>query len=370
MMRVLHILGSIERSGAETMLRDAIERFRALDVEIELLSTGETPGRFASAFESVGVRVHHLPFGKTPQFFRRLQALVRLGEYEVVHVHTERGALWIELTSRVAGVGGVVRSVHSAFEFSGLLRLRRALGRWFAVRILGVRHIFVSPSVEMNELERFGTTGVSVLNAIDTNRFVPPEDVGVRNRVREKLGIAIDAVVLLSVGRCTDVKQHDHILKAIALLVGDVPGLHYLHVGDGPNSWGETSLSALLGVADRCRFLGECDDVVCMLQTADIFLMPSRYEGLGIAAIEASACGLPVVAYDVAGLRDAVVSGETGELVEADVVALAQAVKRLALNSNDRVAYGCAGRSMAESRYSLDRWVEQHVVLYEGSRLR
>lgn len=366
-MRVLHILGSIERSGAETMLRDAIERFRVLGVEVELLSTGNTLGRFASAFDSLGVRLHHISFRRSPGFFCRLRQLIRAGDFDVVHVHTERAALWVELTARIAGVKRVVRSVHSAFEFSGWLRIRRTLGRWLARRILGVRHVFVSPSVEANEVQRFGTIGVRVLNAVDTSRFVPTVDVEMRNRMRGELGIGPESIVAASVGSCTDVKQHDHALQAVSLLRERLPGLCYLHVGDGPNCEAEKRLAGVLGVADRCQFLGERDDVVRILQAADVFLMTSRYEGLGMAAIEASACGIPVIGYDVPGLRDAIISGATGELVAPEVGALAQAVEQLVGDRDVCAAYGRNGRLMAVERYSLDRWVAQHDTLYQGA---
>lgn len=348
------------------MLLDAIERFRAFGMEVELLSTGNTYGRFADAFDSLGVRLHHIPFRKSPGFFWRLLRLIRAGDFDVVHAHTERAALWVEFTARIAGVRRVVRSVHSAFEFSGWLRMRRTLGRWVARRILGVCHVFVSPSVEANEVRRFGTIGVRVLNAADTNKFVPIVDAEMRNRIRGELGIGPESIVAVSVGSCTDVKQHDHALQVVSLLRERFPGLCYLHVGDGPNCEAEKRLAGVLGVADRCQFLGERDDVVRILQAADVFLMTSRYEGLGMAAIEASACGIPVIGYDVPGLRDAIISGATGELVAPEVGALAQAMERLAAHRSRRVAYGRAGRAMVMEHYDLDRWVTQHVAVYDG----
>lgn len=363
-MKVLHILGSIERSGAETMLCDAVGRFRAHSIEIELLSTGETPGRFTPAFESMGVWVSHIRFRKSPRFFQELHALVRTGDYDVVHVHTERAALWVELVVRMAGVRRIVRTVHSVFEFSGWLRVRRACGRWVATRILGVHHVFVGPSVERNEVERFRTTGLRVANAVDTDRFAPVEDAEVRDRIRIELGVSSESIVVTSVGSCTDVKQHDHVLQALSLLRGPVPSLHYLHAGDGPNCKAEQHLAMVLGMADCCHFLGERDDIERILQATDIFLMPSRYEGLGLAAIEASACAVPVIAYDVPGLRDAVVDGQTGKLVAPDVRSLAQALEGLTRDSDGCLAYGRAGRAMAVQEYGLDRWVERHVALY------
>lgn len=365
-MRVLHILGSIERSGAETMLRDSIDRFREKGVEMELVSTGREPGQLVAAFEREGIVVHHLPFAKSWRFFHQVERLVRGGDYDIVHVHTERAALWVELTARLAGVKRIVRSIHSTFEFTGWLRVRRAMGRWAASRILGVTHVFASESVRTTEMERFWTRGMLAVNAIDVDRFVPEQGREPRHEVRAVLGIDPSAVVVVSVGRCTDVKQHDHVLRAISHLASGAPSLYYLHVGSGPNLQAEIDMARHLGLESRCYFLGERDDIVDVLQAGDMFVMPSRYEGLGLAAVEAAACALPVVAYDVPGLRNAVVNEETGLLVDPDVQTFAESISRLAMDADLRRTYGRAGRSMVVSNYSLDRWVAEHVEIYRG----
>lgn len=364
-MRVLHVLGSIERSGAETMLLSAIGRFRDAGIEMEALSTGEGRGRFADPFEREGVPVHHEPFQKSPRFFLKIAQIMREGGYDVVHVHTERAALWVELTALVAGVSRVVRSVHSAFDFTGWLRLRRAMGRWLSSRLLGLTHIFVSKSVAANERSRFGTHGLLITNGIDVGRFVPSDDASSRAASRAAYGLPMSAIVLVSVGRCTSVKQHDQVLLAMSRMAS-MSEIYYLHIGSGPDEDSEKALARQLGQEFRCRFVGESDDVVALLQMSDVFVMPSQYEGFSIAALEASACGLPVIAYDVPGLRDAVVNESTGLLVAADVEALADAILRLCADVSTREDFGRAGRAMVVDQYSLDRWVERHVALYRG----
>lgn len=363
-MRVLHILGSIERSGAETMLLSAVGLFKDAGIEMEAVSTGEDRGRLADAFVREGVRVHHEPFQKSPRFLLGLAQIMRDGSFDVVHVHTERAALWIEITALLAGVRRVVRSVHSAFEFTGWLKLRRAYGRCLSANLLGVVHIFVSKSVAANEKSRFGTTGVLIANGIDASRFVPAGDSSSRSATRAAHGLAMDAIVLVSVGRCTPVKQHDHVLSALSVLVLTIPQLHYIHVGSGPDEEAEITLARRLGIEERCRFLGERDDVVGLLQASDIFMMPSQHEGLSIAALEASACGLPIIAYDVPGLRDAVVNNVTGLLIRPAVDALAAAISELAQDEEQRKSFAQAGRTMVASQHRLRRWVEQHSGIY------
>jgi len=363
-MKVLHVLGSIERSGAETMLRASASGFSDIGISLEAVATGERVGEYAGAFERASITVHHVPFARSLSFFAEFARLIREGAYDVVHVHTERAAVWVELTARLAGAPCIVRSVHSSFEFEGWLRVRRAFGRWFAAHALRVTHVFVSDSVAANEVARFGTIGVIVANGIDQDAFVPVGNVELRNRLRAELGVPRDAVVVLSVGRCIELKQHDHILCAMEGLLSVLPTLFYVHVGSGENLDEEYALASRLGVLERSLFVGQCDDVVRILQMSDIFLMPSAYEGMGIAAVEASSCGLPVIAYDVPGLRDAVSDGHTGLLVKPNPSALGRAIRCLAVDAATRTEYGLAGRTMVLQRFSLSQWVGSLASLY------
>lgn len=367
-MRVLHILGAIERSGAEAMLLAAVPLFEAEGVQSELLSTGEVIGERAPAFKALGVMVRHIPFAKSPRFFARLSRLVRDAECDVVHLHTERAALWVELVARMAGAPLVVRSVHGYFTPTGWLRARRIVGRWLASHVLGVRHIYVSQSVEDNERSVLHGDGLLVPNGIDVDAFMPARSRDDVRKVREEFGIPVSAVALVSVGSCTEVKQHGDVIRALAQLSREEANVRYLHVGDGPLLREEQRLAGELGVQDLTIFASARDDVSRILGACDILIMPSRREALGMSALEASACGLPIVAYDVPGLRDVVEHEVTGLLVEPTVKALADGVARLASTPATRMHYGAAGRKKMVREYALAQWVSQHVALYSGEQ--
>lgn len=148
---------------------------------------------------------------------------------------------------------------------------------------------------------------------------------------------------LLFVGRLHPQKGVDTLIRAMA----DLPTAQLAIAGDGPDRAQLERLAERLGVADRIRFLGFVahDDVPALMRRADVFVMPSRYEELGTAIIEAMACGLPVVASRVGGIPNLVADGDTGLLTPpGDAPALAAALRRVLTEP------GLAGKLGAEAR--------------------
>jgi len=138
-------------------------------------------------------------------------------------------------------------------------------------------------------------------------------------------------------------------------------------VGEGPERSALEELARRLGISKRVRFAGrrEQEDVVGLLHLADVFVLPSYYEGFGVALLEAQAAGLPVVAAEVGGVREVLDGGRTGLLVPpADPEALAEAVGRV-LNDRslaDRLAR--AGRERVAREFPVERMVERYEALY------
>jgi glycosyltransferase involved in cell wall biosynthesis len=299
-VRVAHILNELLPSGAESMLVSAAAHWRALGLACDVIATAPRVGPYAAELARAGYGVHHVPVGRWPGDFLRLRNFLRAGAYQVAHQHPEGRGYWLSIAARSAGLA-VVRTVHNNFPFDGNLRLRRRLQRRH-LRAIGVRFVAIAPGVAENERERFGNPCELVWNWLDLARFAPirPDE---RSAARAALGIAPQRKVLLSVGNCSTTKNHAAILEALARLTPR-RDLHYLHVGVEDAAASERASAEALGVADRVRFLGWTADVRVPMAAADIFVMPSLFEGLGNAAIEALAVGLPAVLGDCAGLRD------------------------------------------------------------------
>jgi phosphatidyl-myo-inositol dimannoside synthase len=193
----------------------------------------------------------------------------------------------------------------------------------------------------------------------DHEFFRPGVDV---RAVRERYGLE-DGRWLLSVARLTRHKGIDTALQALAQLAGRYPALRYAVVGVGEEQAALEREAHALGVADRVRFLTSVpdQDLPALYNSAEIYLgvsrlMEQRVEGFGISLVEASACGVPVVAGRSGGIPAAVRDGETGLLVDAERADdVAAAVSRLLDDEVLRARLGAAGRRAVESRYNWDR---------------
>jgi glycosyltransferase involved in cell wall biosynthesis len=297
-LRVVHVLGEVRASGAETMLESAGARWRDHDVRCEVVAIGPREGAFASRLRGAGYVVHHLPASRRPGFFWRFARLVRQLRVDVVHIHVERASTYLEFMARLAGAA-VVRTVHNAFPFEGGLARRRRAHRRIA-RWIGVRSVAVSRTVEMNEQRRFADAPSVIENWIALDRFRPPSAV-TRAGARSQHGVTDGSFAVVTVGNCRPAKNHRALLEALSG-IEDLEWV-WLHVGSEDLDASERRRASALGVEARCRFLGSVDPQPA-LHAADLFVMPSWYEGVGLATVEALATGLPVVLTDVPGNQD------------------------------------------------------------------
>ena len=172
-MRVLHLLNELRPSGAEVMLCSAAECFGHSINSADVLATGDAVGSYAQRFSAAGYTVHHLPFRRNPAFFLRLWRFLRRGDYDVVHLHSERANFWLGLTVVASGANKVLRTVHNNFEFEGRLATIRGWQRRTLAR-LGVTHVAISPGVQENEKRRFGLRTTMIPNWYDSRRFRQP----------------------------------------------------------------------------------------------------------------------------------------------------------------------------------------------------
>lgn len=361
-LRVLHVLGELRPSGAEAMLLAAAPVFAEHGVRGEILSTGAAPGPFAPLLAQAGYRIRHIPFAKSPGFFVAVRRLMR-EDWDVVHLHTERANFWLGLTARLGLRHRVLRTIHNGFAFAGGLRLRRGLQRRLLQR-MAVCHVAISESVRDIERRHFGLSTEVVPNWYDSRRFrqVAPAQ---RERARAALALEED-MVLVAIGNCSPVKNHTALIEAIALLPASARPV-LLHVGTEEHDHPERALARRLGLAERVRFLGPLPDVGAALHAADLFVMPSLYEGFGVAAVEALATGLPAILADCPGLRDFRERFPGLQYCAPDAASLHAALRRmLDLDPAQRAGLAEDYPEIAEREYGLERGVLRYIRMYRG----
>jgi glycosyltransferase involved in cell wall biosynthesis len=232
----------------------------------------------------------------------------------------------------------------------------------------GQRVIAISESVQRHLIEDFGlsesqiscvTHGVESMNKQwDEER---------RNRRQEILkGVGGSSVILGTVARLSDVKGLDILIRSMPLIINAVRNVKLVIAGEGKEKISLQSLTKSLDLEKNIMFVPLVNQVDDILSSFDIFVMPSRQEGLGLSVLEALSRGLPVVASDVGGLKSLIRHQQTGLLVPAeDPRALAQAVIELIRNPNKAKAYGSAGRIFVKENFSLQTMIEKTISVYQ-----
>lgn len=362
-MKVLHVLNELKPSGAETMLRSAAPYWQAHGVSCEILATGATEGEYADTLHEAGYPVHHLPRRRSPAYFIEFSRFVRNGGYAWVHQHAEGASYWFGHAAMRAGAK-LVRTIHSNFTFTGNLRWLRAMQRRH-LQSLGARFVSIAPGVQKNEHDRFGVRSDLVMNWADTERFLPisPKE---RAAARARWGFADQELVLITLGNCSDVKNHGALIGALAH-TQDLGHVRYLHVGLEDSAGSERKLAEELGVSQRITFCGWMPNARDALAAADLYVMPSLYEGFSISALEALGVGLPALLTWVNGLRDLAplfpgliyVKPESGEIADA----LREFCK---LDERERANIASEYPRLIQEKFSAARGVREYCEIYHS----
>jgi glycosyltransferase involved in cell wall biosynthesis len=206
---------------------------------------------------------------------------------------------------------------------------------------------------------------VTVHNGIDVKSFAGYLLSDAAEGLRNELGLRSAPRVLTTVARLHPQKGHRFLIKAMPQILGTLPGVHLLLVGEGELREELELAAATYGVRDYVHLLGSRTDVPRLLAISDLFVLPSLWEGLPNSVLEAMAAGLAVVATDVDGCSELVVNGKTGVLVRpgnADV--LAAAITSLLLDDKRRQAMGQAGRERVAAYFSQEATVTAFEELY------
>jgi glycosyltransferase involved in cell wall biosynthesis len=187
-----------------------------------------------------------------------------------------------------------------------------------------------------------------------------------RQGVRARLGLPPRSRLVLTVARMTEQKGHRHLLETAPAVVERRPEAYFVWVGSGPLEDDLREQAHALGLDEHVRFVGQRADVTDLMAAADLFVLPSLFEGLPLAVLEAMAAGLPVVGTRICGTAEAVRDGVTGRLVEAgDAPALAAAILEV-LDQPDMAAHwGAAGRQRVQQEFSAARMARDTAAIYE-----
>lgn len=299
-----------------------------------------------------GFRVVTVPMARSfsikaqTRAFAALIRVIRQEKPDLVHAHMPISGLLARLAAKLCGVPCIAYTCHGyLFNQPGSF-VRHALAftlEWLAGRITDI-YLTVSQE-EARDARRLyiHPNPIAVGNGRDPHLFHP--DPGARERIRQSLNVPSERVVIIAVSRLVRHKGYPELLAAME----SVPDAELWIVGERLSSDHGEVLEPYFrrahdALGGRLRMLGYRSDIPALLAAADIFTLPSHFEGLPMSIIEAMLTGLPVVATNIRGPREQVVQGETGLLVPAGKSApLSEALNRLVENQSLRTTMGKAG---------------------------
>lgn len=355
--------------GIEMLLLQACRLLRERGHAIEII-TAEVGG----PDQVEGVPVHRLNLiqpiqARDPRALlavdRRLRAILQSFQPTVVHSHDMGALLWFYQRTPQAMAAQrplLVVSIHNVMTQHLQLQHLKPMSFTRMGRLLesADRVTAVSRSC-LHDTLAYAPAIADRLEVLPNGIQPPPHQAG-----------DPDPDQLLCVGRLVSQKGFDRAIEAMAAIRAQRPTARLLVAGMGPDARALQAQAAQLGLQDAIQFLGlqDEDSVRQLMAASALVLMPSRYEGLPLVALEAAWAGRPVVASDCAGLNEAVLADVTGVLVpEGDVPALSRAVVALLEDRPRAARLGAAARARAEAEYSLDRYVRHCEAIYAGHRV-
>jgi len=281
---------------------------------------------------------------------------------DICHIHA--GIVWeglgVVAAARKSGIPIVLRTEH--LPYMSMDNRKRASYE------NAIQHVTKIICVSREARDSFVGAGIpSRLVTTIRNGVAAPSPRYGGNRIRASLGLDAKALIVLTVARYTEQKDHRRLLDAIPAVLTREPRARFVWVGTGPleDTMRRTVHERRLG--GHVILLGQRTDVPDLIAAADLFALPSRFEGLPLAVLEAMAGGLPVVGTCVCGIAEAVDDGVTGLLVEpGNTDALAAAISELLANGDRAALMGIRGRARVQQAFSLDRMVREIVTLYRG----
>lgn len=362
---ILHVIGSTGFGGGERYLLDLI-RFSSMGYRH--VAAAPHHGPLTGQMDAAGYDCRVISMPRIPSITSiiRLCRICRLEKVDIVHSHGFRANLYGRLAAvlcRKPHVATVHVSLYDYLETPPLIRCFYRLVEKYSSPVTR-RFICISESMAA-DLRRLGIRAdrmIVVENGIDADRFSAAYDV---HTIKRKFGISGRHPVIGTVGRLVSEKGQIFLIEALPALTSDFPELACLFVGDGPLSQSLKQTAMKAGVPHICRFTGPVADVAQVYAVLDVFILPSLREPFGLAALEAMASGVAVIATDAGGPAEYIRPEVNGMLVPPGrSAALADAISRMLADRSVRESLARAGRQTVTRQFDIRKTVEKIEAVY------
>lgn len=355
-MKVLHVETGMHLYGGALQVAFLVRGLRARGITTVMVCPKGSA--IAEAAEAHVDTLYTVPMSGDLDlaFVPRLRRLVRAERPDVIHLHSRRGGDVLgALAVRPLGIPIVMSRRVDNPESRRVVRLKYRLYDRVITISQGIRRVLLDEGLPPEKV-------VCVHSAVDTELYRPGGD---HAWFRRTFGLDETNIAIGMAAQMIERKGHRDLFAALAPVVERHPNVRVLLFGQGPLRTVLERDVRNRSLADVVSFEGFRRDLPHVLPSLDLLAHPAHMEGLGVALLQAAACGVPIVAGRAGGIPEIVRDGENGYLVEpGDVRALSRALSQLCADAAVRRAFGARGREIALRDFSIDAMVEGNLRIY------
>lgn len=357
-MKVLHVEAGRHLYGGALQVVFLMRGLARRGVQVALACPEGSA--IATSVRELGLQVHEMPMRGDADvgLVGRLGRLLRAAAPDVLHLHSRRGCdTWGALAGRLRRVPVVLSRRVDNPESRLWAALKYRLPDHVVTISEGIREVLLAEGVPAARIS-------CVPSAVDTAQYRP--DRSALAGFRAEFGLQEQDLAVGMAAQFIERKGHATLLDALPQVLRRHPRARVLLFGQGPLADSmRARVEADPVLRDAVRFPGFRRDLDRLLPCLDLLAHPAHMEGLGVALLQAAACGVPIVGGRAGGIPEIVRPGLNGELVEpGDAAGLAAALNRLLDDPALRLRYGVAGRDWVERHFSIDAMVEGNLAVY------
>ena len=369
-VNIIHLVLNLDVGGLEWVVLSLLKGLdkKRFNPSVACLLNG---GRLVKELKGLGSEVEILDKPDKLDFSAsfKLAKILRKRKIALIHTHNTGAYIYGVIAAKLAGVSAIVHTEHGRnFPDKKRLMCAEKLLSIFAHRIVVVSEALKD---DLIRFEKISSDKIKVIpNGVNLDLFKPLPSETIQKK-RFELGLKKDDYVIGNIGRLALVKDQANLMQAFSLICDKIPQAKLIIVGDGPLKSNLKLKVENLKLKDKVKLLGERKDIPELLNVFDLFVLPSKNEGISLSLLEAMATSKPIIATAVGGNKEIIDNDQNGCLVSANSPQeLAREI--IYLHDNPQKAKTMANLAYAKvcNRYSSIKMADEYQKIYETALFR
>lgn len=356
-MKIVQVMPDFGLAGAETMVENLSCGLAAEGCDVLVISFFDLHTAITERIENRGIKIKYLgkKRGFDPSIISKMRKIIKAYQPDVIHTHR-----YVLPYAFLASMGFKAKRVHTVHNVAQKEQtkvgknINRVLFRYF-----NVVPVALSKEIQRTIQEVYGLPDNRipvVFNGIDLSRCIVKESYARK-----------DTFTVLHIGRFMDVKNHELLLRSFARFKGQHSDARLQLLGDGELKENMMQLAGQLNITDAVEFAGLQSNVYPWLHNADVFILPSKFEGMPMTLIEAMGTGLPIIASNVGGIPEMLSSQKEALLIEPKEEKIIEALEMVYSDAKKREYWG-RNALQRSSLFSSQAMARKYLQLYSSGR--